>query len=237
MRSKGLGCLAAVVVVVIILAVMAGGSYNRLVGLSQGVDAQWAQVESVYQRRADLIPNLVASVQGAANFEKSTLEAVTQARASVGQAAPPNAGAPNDPAALARFEAAQNQLSGALSRLLVVAEAYPELKATQNFRDLQAQLEGTENRISVERMRYNDTAREYNTARQRFPTALIAPMFGFSEKGYFKAQPESAQAPKVQFDFSPPPRALPGGSPGALAPAPAASPGALAPVPRASARP
>jgi LemA protein len=219
---KGLGCLAAVVVVVIILAVMAGGSYNRLVGLSQGVDAQWAQVESVYQRRADLIPNLVASVQGAANFEKSTLEAVTQARASVGQAAPPNArDVPNDPAALARFQAAQDQLSGALSRLLVVAERYPELKATQNFRDLQAQLEGTENRISVERMRYNDAAREYNTARQRFPTALVARLMGFSEKGYFKAQPEAAQAPKVQFDFSPAPRALPAGSPGALAPAPA----------------
>ena len=172
--SKGLGCLAAVVVVVIILAVMAGGSYNRLVGLSQAVDAQWAQVESVYQRRADLIPNLVATVQGAANFEKSTLEAVTKARASVGQAAPPNAASiPNDPAAFARFQAAQDQLSGALSRLLVVAEAYPDLKATQNFRDLQAQLEGTENRISVERMRYNETAREYNTARQRFPTGAL----------------------------------------------------------------
>jgi LemA protein len=234
---KGLGCLAAVVVVVVILAVMAGGSYNRLVGLSQGVDAQWAQVESVYQRRADLIPNLVASVQGAANFEKSTLEAVTQARASVGQVAPPNASAPTDPAALARFQAAQDQLSGALSRLLVVAERYPDLKATQNFRDLQAQLEGTENRISVERMRYNDTAREYNTARQRFPAAVVAPMMGFHEKGYFKAQPDAAQAPKVQFDFSPAPRALPAGSPGALAPAPGASAGALAPAPGASARP
>src|SRR5262249_39739248 len=143
-----------------------------LVGLSQGVDAQWAQVESVYQRRADLIPNLVASVQGAANFEKSTLEAVTQARASVGQVQAPNPkDLPNDPAAFARWQAAQDQLSGALSRLLVVAERYPDLKATQNFRDLQAQLEGTENRITVERQRFNETAREYNTARQRFPTA------------------------------------------------------------------
>ena len=193
--KKGLGCLAAVVVVVVILAVVAAGSYNRLVGLSQAVDAQWAQVESVYQRRADLIPNLVATVQGAANFEKSTLEAVTKARASVGQAAPPNAASiPNDPAAFARFQAAQDQLSGALSRLLVVAERYPELKANQNFRDLQAQLEGTENRISVERMRYNDAARDYNTARQRFPTALVAGLMGFHEKGYFKAQPEAAQA-------------------------------------------
>jgi LemA protein len=222
--KKGLGCLAAVVVVVVILAVVAAGSYNRLVGLSQAVDAQWAQVESVYQRRADLIPNLVATVQGAANFEKSTLEAVTKARASVGQVAPPNAASiPNDPAAFARFQAAQDQLSGALSRLLVVAEAYPDLKATQNFRDLQAQLEGTENRISVERMRYNDAAREYNTARQRFPTALVAGLMGFHEKGYFKAQPEAAQAPKVQFDFSPAP-ALPAGSPRVLPPAPSARP-------------
>jgi LemA protein len=200
--SKGLGCLAAVVVVVIILAVIAGGSYNRLVGLSQGVDAQWAQVESVYQRRADLIPNLVATVQGAANFEKSTLEAVTKARASVGQAAPPNAGSiPNDPAAFARFQAAQDQLSGALSRLLVVAEAYPDLKATQNFRDLQAQLEGTENRIAVERMRFNEAAQAFNTARNRFPTVIIASLFGnkFAEKAYFKAQAGAATAPHVQF--------------------------------------
>jgi LemA protein len=181
--SKGLGCLAAVVVVVIILAVIAGGSYNRLVGLSQGVDAQWAQVESVYQRRADLIPNLVATVQGAANFEKSTLEAVTKARASVGQAAPPNAGSiPNDPAAFARFQAAQDQLSGALSRLLVVAEAYPDLKATQNFRDLQAQLEGTENRIAVERMRYNErpatTTRRVRSSRGPFRGAAQLPREG-----------------------------------------------------------
>jgi LemA protein len=214
--SKGLGCLAAVVVVVIILAVIVGGSYNRLVGLSQGVDAQWAQVESVYQRRADLIPNLVATVQGAANFEKSTLEAVTKARASVGQAAPPNAGSiPNDPAAFARFQAAQDQLSGALSRLLVVAEAYPDLKATQNFRDLQAQLEGTENRISVERMRFNEKAQEYNTVRQRFPAALFAGLMGFKEKAYFKAAPGAEQAPAVKFEF--------GASPAAPAP-PAASP-------------
>src|SRR4029079_4383184 len=134
--SKGLGCLAAVVVVVIILAVIAGGTYNNLVGLSQAVDAQWAQVESVYQRRADLIPNLVATVQGAANFEKGTLEAVTRARASVGQAQG-GANIPNDPAAFAKWQAAQDQLSGALSRLLVVVEQYPDIKSTQNFRDLQ----------------------------------------------------------------------------------------------------
>jgi LemA protein len=216
------GCLAAVVVVVVILALMAAGSYNRLVGLSQGVDSQWAQVETVYQRRADLIPNLVAAVQGAANFEKSTLEAVTQARASVGQAPGPSGrDLPSDPQAFAQWQARQDQLSGALSRLLVVVERYPDLKANQNFRDLQAQLEGTENRISVERGRYNDTAREYNTARQRFPTALVAPMFGFREKAYFRAQPEAAQPPKVQFEFGASPKALPApsGSPGALAPA------------------
>jgi len=222
--SKGIGCAVVVVIVLVVLGLALAGTYNNLVGLSQAVDAQWAQVESVYQRRADLIPNLVATVQGAANFEKSTLEAVTKARASVGQAAPPNApSVPNDPAALARFQAAQDQLSGALSRLLVVAEAYPDLKATQNFRDLQAQLEGTENRIAVERMRYNEAARDYNTARQRFPTGLFAGLLGFHEKGYFKAQPDAATAPKVEFGFSPAP-ALPAGSPAALPPAPSARP-------------
>ena len=209
---------------VILATQLAGCGYNKFQSQDEQVKAAWSEVVNQYQRRADLIPNLVATVQGAANFEKSTLEAVTRARASVGQAAPPNAGSiPNDPAAFARFQAAQDQLSGALSRLLVVAEAYPDLKATQNFRDLQAQLEGTENRISVERMRYNDTAREYNTARQRFPTALFANLLGFREKGYFKAQPDAATAPKVEFGFSPAP-ALPAGSPAALPPAPSARP-------------
>jgi LemA protein len=213
--SKAIGCLVAAVVALIIVAVAVMGLYNRLVGLSQAVDAQWAQVESVYQRRADLIPNLVAAVQGAANFEKSTIEAVTAARASVGQArsGAPGGALPNDPQAFAQWQAAQEQLSGALSRLLVVVEAYPELKANQNFRDLQAQLEGTENRISVERMRFNERAQEYNTARLRFPTALLAGMFGFTEKAYFRSQPGAETAPKVDFNF---------GSP--AAPAPAASP-------------
>jgi LemA protein len=213
--SKAVGCLVAAVVVLIIVAVAVMGLYNRLVGLSQAVDAQWAQVESAYQRRADLIPNLVAAVQGAANFEKSTLEAVTAARASVGQArsGAPGGALPNDPQAFAQWQAAQDQLSGALSRLLVVVEAYPDLKANQNFRDLQAQLEGTENRISVERMKFNERAQEYNTARLRFPTALLAGMFGFAEKAYFRSQPGAETAPKVDFNF---------GSP--AAPAPAASP-------------
>src|SRR5687767_15198518 len=137
--SKGIGCAVVVVVVLVILGLALMGSYNRLVDLSQAGDAQWAQVESVYQRRADLIPNLVATVQGAANFERETLEAVTRARASVAQTQAP-ANITNDPQAFARWQAAQDQLSGALSRLLVVVERYPDLKANQNFRDLQAQL-------------------------------------------------------------------------------------------------
>ena len=203
--TKGLGCLAIVVVALIVLALAAMGTYNNLVGLSQATDAQWAQVESSYQRRADLIPNLVATVQGAANFEKSTLEAVTAARASVGQAQA-GPGITNDPAAFAKWQASQDQLSGALSRLLVVVERYPDLKANANFRDLQAQLEGTENRINVERGRYNETAQAYNTARLRFPAAIVAPIMGFKEKAYFRSAPGSENAPKVNFDF--------GGSPG-----------------------
>src|SRR3990172_4864408 len=151
----GLGCLGILVVVLLVGGLVALGSYNSLVGLDQGVNAQWAQVENVYQRRADLIPNLVATVQGAANFEKSTLEAVTEARASVGRMQVNLGNLPNDPSAFAKFDQAQAGLSSALSRLMVVVERYPELKANQNFRDLQVQLEGTENRISVERMRYN----------------------------------------------------------------------------------
>src|SRR5678815_5689825 len=155
MGKVALGCLGVLVVVAVLCGMWVAGINNRLVGLSQGVDAQWAQVESVYQRRADLIPNLVATVQGAANFEKSTLEAVVNARASDGRAQINSPTAPTDPAQLAQFEAAQAQLGAALQRLLVVVERYPELKANANFQNLQAQLEGTENRITVERNRYN----------------------------------------------------------------------------------
>ena len=204
--SKGLGCLAVVVVIVIIAALAMMGTYNNLVGLSQATDAQWANVESAYQRRADLIPNLVKTVEGAANFEKSTIEAVTRARASVGQAqAGPSI--TNDPAAFAKFQASQDQLSGALSRLMVVVEAYPDLKATANFRDLQAQLEGTENRINVERNRYNEAAQAYNTSRQKFPAALVAGMLGFKEKAYFRSAPGSERAPDVNFNFGASPAA------------------------------
>jgi LemA protein len=187
------------VVLALIVGGMVMGTYNNLVALGQGVDAQWAQVENQYQRRADLIPNLVSTVSGAADFEKSTLEAVVQARASVGQVNLGNL--PNDPAAFARFQQAQDGLSSALSRLMVVVERYPELKANQNFRDLQVALEGTENRISVERNRYNEAAQGYNTARLRFPAVLVARLLGFGEKAYFRAVPGSEQAPSVNFNF------------------------------------
>jgi LemA protein len=215
--SKGLGCLAAVVVVLIGLALAMMGTYNNLVGLSQATDAQWANVESAYQRRADLIPNLVRTVEGAANFERSTLEAIVAARASVGQAQA-GPGVTTDPAAFAKWQASQDQLSGALSRLLVVVERYPELKANANFRDLQAQLEGTENRINVERVRYNEAAVAYNTARQRFPAGLVAAILGFKEKAYFRSAPGSERAPDVNFDFGRSP------APGAPAPAPSVRP-------------
>ncbi len=176
------------------------GTYNRLVTLDQAVQSQWAQVESVYQRRADLIPNLVSTVKGAANFEKSTYVAVADARSKVGQLNL-GSGVPNDPAAFAKFTAAQDALSSALSHLLVVVERYPDLKATQNFADLQAQLEGTENRIAVERMRFNKAAQAFNTTRDSFPTVVVAGLFGprYNEKAYFKSQPGSDAAPKVNF--------------------------------------
>ena len=187
---------------ILIAATWFGGTYNNLVALDQAVTAQWAQVSNVYQRRADLIPNLVATVKGVANFEKSTYSAVAQARSKVGQVtAGGTESAPGDAAAFSKFQAAQDGLTSALSRLLVVVERYPDLKANQNFLDLQAQLEGTENRIAVERMRYNETAQTFNTARQSFPTTIVAGMFGdrFKAKAYFQAQPGAQNAPKVQF--------------------------------------
>jgi len=175
-------------------------SYNRLVALDQAVTAQWSQVENVYQRRADLVPNLVETVKGAANFERDTLTKVTEARAQVGKVTI-GKDVINDPQALQRFQQAQDQLSSALSRLLVVSEQYPELRATQNFRDLQAQLEGTENRITVERQRFNEAAQAFNTKRNSFPTVMLAGFFGsrFAEKAYFQAQAGSQNAPQVKF--------------------------------------
>src|SRR5271156_1871230 len=186
---------------VAVIGLTTAGSYNHLVRLSQGVDSQWAQVQNVYQRRADLIPNLVATVSGAANFEKSTLTEITAARASVGQVKLDPNTAPNDPSKLAAFDQAQGQLSSALSRLLVVVERYPDLTATENFRDLQAQLEGTENRISVERRDFNTAVQDYDTAIKSFPAVLYAGMFNFHDKPYFAAAPGAENAPKVQFNF------------------------------------
>lgn len=192
--------LVIVLGIVAFVALALTGQYNSLVKLQEGVNAQWGQVENVYQRRADLIPNLVETVKGAAEFEKDTFTQVTEARAKVGQVQLGNNPA-SDPEAFAKFQQAQDGLSSALSRLLVVVEKYPDLKATQNFRDLQVQLEGTENRIAVERMRYNESAQSFNTARMSFPTVVIAGFFGsrFNEKPFFKSQPGAENAPKVNF--------------------------------------
>jgi len=203
MGNRGiLGCLVAIALVVLVVVLPAIASYNNLVRLDQAVQAQWGQVENVYQRRADLVPNLVATVKGVANFEKSTYIAVAQARSKVGQVQVQNPQAmTTDQQALSRFQAAQDGLTSALSRLLVVVERYPELKANENFLTLQSQLEGTENRIAVERMRYNERAQEFNTVRQSFPTLLFAGLFGdrFKPKAYFQAQPGAQTAPSVQF--------------------------------------
>src|SRR5437867_57674 len=197
--KRTLAIVGGLVLIVIIFVVW---TFNSLVKTDQATQAQWAQVENVYQRRADLVPNLVQTVKGAANFEQQTLTAVTEARAKVGQV---TSGAveniANNPAAFQRFEQAQAGLSSALSRLMVVMERYPELKATQSFRDLQVQLEGTENRIAVERMRFNEASQAFNTRRNRFPTVIIASFFGdrFQTKPYFQAAAGAEKAPEVKF--------------------------------------
>jgi LemA protein len=216
---------ASLCLLLLAFAMTSCGSYNRLIALNQNVDKKWADVQSVYQRRADLIPNLVNTVQGAANFEKSTLTDVINARASVGQVRIDPSKAPTDAAQLAAFQQAQGQLSNALSRLLVVSERYPELRATAAFQNLQVQLEGTENRISVERNNFNSAVQEYNTAVQSFPTNLLAKAFGFQTRPFFTAQAGAERAPTVNFNF---------GSPSAQPPAasPITSPAALtAPTP------
>ena len=205
MKLGLIGCLGILILVLIVGGIWLIGVRNHLVTLDQGVQAQWAQVENDYQRRYDLIPNLVRTVQGAANFEKSTLEAVVNARSRVGQVQMP-AGAPgsqsntpNDPQAMAQFEAAQGALSNALSRLLVVVERYPDLKSNANFLELQSQLEGTENRIAVERRRYNEVAQQFNTSVIKFPANLVANMFGFKPKAYFRGAAGSNVPPEVNF--------------------------------------
>src|SRR5580704_10232667 len=207
MNKFAIGC-GGLVVILLVVVFVAGlffwGAYNRLVTLDQEVNKRWGDVQTVYQRRADLIPNLVNTVAGAANFEKSTLTEVTNARASVGRVQLDPTKAPTDAAQLEQFQAAQGQLSNALSRLLVVVENYPELKANQNFLTLQAQLEGTENRISVERNKFNEVVQSFNTQVRSFPTNLIAGMFGFAPRPYFTAQPGAEKAPTVNFNLGSP---------------------------------
>jgi LemA protein len=197
--------MKAIIVVLIVLALAVGGIFlwavgvnNRLVTAEQGVNAAWAQVQTVYQRRADLIPNLVETVKGFAAQERTVLEEVTRARASASQMTltPQML---NDPAALKKFQDAQSALGGALSRLLVTVERYPELKSNANFLALQSQLEGTENRITVERRRYNETVQAYNTQLRLFPASLVAAFRGFKDKAFFEAAPGSETAPKVRF--------------------------------------
>src|SRR5262252_8000325 len=194
--------ILAVLVVILIAAgmVMSWGVRinNDLVRSEQTVNEKWSQVQNVYQRRADLIPNLVETVKGFATQERTVLEEVTKARASVGgiKATPELI---NDPAAFQKFQQAQSELGGALSRLLVTVERYPELKSNQNFLALQSQLEGTENRIAVERRRYNEAVRDYNTRLRLFPGSLVASFRGFKPKAYFEAAPGSEQPPKVKF--------------------------------------
>lgn len=202
--KKGLLPLGILAVLVFVVLAAGCNSYNRLNTLNQSVNKSWADVQNVYQRRADLIPNLVKTVEGAANFEKGTLTEVTQARQQVNNIQIDPNTAPNDPAVLQRFQQMQDGLSSALSRLLVTVERYPELKATAGFRDLQTQLEGTENRISVERGRFNEAVQSYNTAVNAMPARLYAGMFGFHPKPYFTAREGSDVPPPVSFDFKSP---------------------------------
>lgn len=201
---KALGKTGVTTIIIAAAVLLLGGTcvanYNKLVRLDKAAAAQWAQVENAYQRRADLVPNLVETVKGAAAFESQTITAVTEARSRVGRLAVPE-NVTTNAEAFKQYQATQDQLGGALSRLLVVAEAYPTLKATENFRDLQAQLEGTENRISVERMRYNEAARDFDTARDSFPTSIVAGIFAgrFAEKQFFAAKAGSDIPPKVKF--------------------------------------
>jgi LemA protein len=202
MKSKGMmiGCaIGGVILLGVAMLVFWGiSSYNNIVSLEQSAIQSWSQVENQYQRRADLIPNLVNTVKGYADFEKEVLTKVTEARARVSQfnITPEVL---NDPQAFAKFQSLQGELSGALSRLLVTVENYPQLKANENFLQLQAQLEGTENRISVERKKFNEVVQQYNTTIKKFPASMLAGMFGFGEKQYFKAIQGADTPPKVEF--------------------------------------
>jgi len=197
--KKGLWIALAVIGGLIVLwLVIFGGTYNGLVTRDEGVTSAWSQVENVYQRRLDLIPNLVSTVKGYAAHEQETLQNVTNARAKVSQMTV-SPEILNDPAKMKAFQDSQGQLTSALSRLLVVAERYPDLKASQNFLALQTQLEGTENRITVERLRFNEVAQDFNTFRRTFPNIVIAKILGFEKKAYFEADQAAATVPQVQF--------------------------------------
>ena len=201
--SAKIGCLAAAGVALLLVLIVGGifmGRYNKLVTTQETIEAAWSEIDNQYKRRFDLIPQLVKTVQGAADFEKSTLEAVTEARASVGRAQLP-AGLPTDPAQLQAYVQAQQGLGAALSRLMVVVERYPEIKANQNFLSLQDQLEGTENRIAVARRDYIEAVRIYNTTRRRFPANLIAGMFGFDKQPQLEFDAAERETPQVEFDF------------------------------------
>ena len=195
--KKGLIVILAVAAVVIGLFFWFQGTYNGMVKMDEGVQAAWSQVENVYQRRADLIPNLVSTVKGYAAHEQETLEGVISARSKATQLTVDSDNL--TPERLAQYNKAQGELGAALGKLLAITENYPDLKANQNFLQLQSQLEGTENRIAVERQKFNETARKYNTAIRQFPKNIVAGMFGFEKKPYFEAQEGAQQAPKVEF--------------------------------------
>ncbi len=198
--AVGCGVVIAVVVLIAIILVIYGiRSYNNMVQMDEGVKEKWSQVENVYQRRLDLIPNLVETVKGYAAHEKETFQAVTEARSKAGGMINIGADVLKNPEMFQQYQQAQASLSSALSRLMVVVEKYPELKANQNFLSLQDQLEGTENRITVERQRFNEAARGFNTFIKQFPRVILARLFGFNEKPYFKGQEGAEIAPKVKF--------------------------------------
>lgn len=198
MKKGLLIALGVIVGLAALIALMFGGSYNNLVSAEEGVKSAWSQVENVYQRRLDLIPNLVETVKGYAKHESETLQNIVKERASISKVNL-TADVVNNPEMMKKFQESQASISSALSRLLVVSEQYPDLKANQNFLDLQSQLEGTENRIAVERMRFNEAAQHFNTLRRTFPTVLVAGWMGFKEKAYFEADKAADKTPLVKF--------------------------------------
>lgn len=199
MKKSTLTTIAVIAAIIVLLLITFIAPYNNMVRKDEACSKAWANVENVYQRRLDLIPNLVKTVQGAADYERGTLEAVVNARA---KATSVQVDANNlTEEAIAKFQAAQDELSSALSKMLVTIERYPELKANQNFLELQAQLEGTENRIAVERNNFNNTVNEYNSYIRKFPNNIVAGLFNFDKKGYFKATAGAENAPDVNFNF------------------------------------